>query len=188
MLLLSCHPTTPCAALHSLQATAEHTPEGGLRLRYLLNGDLAHILFPPPQAPVATDGLWEHTCFEAFIGVQGESAYREFNFSPSGQWAAYAFSSYRQRLAWMASHAPEVTFSLAPEGSKDGDGLQLDAFIAAADLPVNPKGKALELGLTAVIETTTGKKSYWALKHPPERPDFHQRAGFTATLRQQAAK
>ncbi|MEB4590667.1 DOMON-like domain-containing protein [Candidatus Thiothrix sp. Deng01] len=178
MLLLSCHPATPCAALHSLHATAEHIPESGLRLRYVLNGDLARILLPPPQAPVAADGLWEHTCFEAFISVQGENGYREFNFSPSSQWAAYAFSDYRQRLEWVANHAPEVKFSLAPEDGKDGDRLQLDAFIAAADLPVNPDGKALVLGLTAVIETTTGEKSYWALKHPTGRPDFHQRNGF----------
>jgi hypothetical protein len=29
------------------------------------------------------------------------------------------------------------------------------------------------LGLSAVIEETSGHKSYWALAHPPGRPDFH---------------
>ena len=34
------------------------------------------------------------------------------------------------------------------------------------------------IGLTAVIETATGAKSYWALHHPAEKPDFHHRNGF----------
>ncbi len=57
--------------------------------------------------------------------------------------------------------------------------LQLEAVIAAADLPV---GEPLELGLTAVIEEIDGSHTYWALHHPEARPDFHHRAGFTLSL------
>jgi hypothetical protein len=32
----------------------------------------------------------------------------------------------------------------------------------------------LVLGAAAVIETQTGVLSYWALKHPAGKPDFHQ--------------
>ena len=39
--------------------------------------------------------LWRHTCFEAFIAVEGQPAYHEFNFAPSGEWTVYAFSGYR---------------------------------------------------------------------------------------------
>ena len=170
MLTLHCHPTTPCSAVHSLQVAVERTADGDLRLQYALRGELAHIRIPSLQAPLATDGLWEHTCFEAFIGVQGDSGYHEFNFSPSSQWAAYAFSGYRERLAWQASDAPEVAF---------GADFLLQALIPATTLPANPARKPLQLGLTAVIETVTGEKSYWALKHPTEKPDFHHRHGFT---------
>ena len=31
----------------------------------------------------------------------------------------------------------------------------------------------LRLGLSAVIEDDSGKLSYWALKHPSGKPDFH---------------
>ena len=40
----------------------------------------------------------------------------------------------------------------------------------------------LLLGLTAVIESTDGSLSYWALAHPRGVPDFHARAGWTARL------
>jgi hypothetical protein len=39
-----------------------------------------------------------------------------------------------------------------------------------------------QIGLTAVIETATGEKSYWALHHPAEKPDFHHRGGFALSL------
>jgi hypothetical protein len=77
------HPATPCPAIHTLNATVERLADGDLRLRYTLRGDVAQVLIPAPQPPVFTDGLWQHTCFEAFVAVEGETAYREFNFSPS---------------------------------------------------------------------------------------------------------
>ena len=39
--------------------------------------------------------FWEQTCFEIFIGVQGEDYYREINLSPSQAWQAYQFEEYR---------------------------------------------------------------------------------------------
>ena len=33
-------------------------------------------------------------------------------------------------------------------------------------------------GLAAVIEETNGRRSYWALAHPPGKPDFHHADGF----------
>jgi hypothetical protein len=164
LLTLHCHPATPCTAVHSLQVTLERGVDGSLHLQYILRGDLAHIRIPALQAPAATDGLWQHTCFEAFIGVQGNSLYHEFNFSPSRQWAAYAFSGYRERLAW-TGHVSSLP--------------DCQAIIPTAAFPPNPQEKPLQLALTAVIETITGEKSYWSLYHPTEHPDFHHRDGFT---------
>jgi len=42
------------------------------------------------------DELWKTTCFEAFLRADGEEAYREWNFAPSGDWAAYDFVTYRE--------------------------------------------------------------------------------------------
>ena len=38
------------------------------------------------------------------------------------------------------------------------------------------------LGLSAVIEDTSGGKSYWALAHPPGKPDFHHADCFALEL------
>lgn len=168
---LYCHPATPCPAVASLQASVTCTADGGLHLCYHLRGDLAQVRIPAPQAPLFTDGLWEHTCFEAFVGVAGNSAYHEFNFSPSGQWAAYAFSDYRQRVEWVGKSSG---FPLLQRGNPED-------FLLQAPIPIDnlPVGSPLQLNLTAVIELLDGSKSYWALKHPTERPDFHHRDGFT---------
>ncbi len=56
----------------------------------------------------------------------------------------------------------------------------LEAHIPAALLSTD--SGSLHIGLSAVIEAADGTLSYWALTHPGERPDFHQRAAFTLRL------
>ena len=172
---LTCHADTASTAVRTMHVKVEPQPQG-LYLCYELTGDLAQLCIPAPQAPAAVDGLWEHTCFEAFVAVEGKTSYHEFNFSPSGQWAAYAFSDYRVRSTWTVSQAPAISFT------QTNEYLLLEAIIAVADLPLNIAGKPLQLGLTAVIEANDGSRSYWALRHPEARPDFHQRAGFILPL------
>lgn len=148
---------------------------GALHLRYegLATGDR---VFPVPAATGAAegavDGLWRHTCCEAFVGRTGEAAYREFNFSPSGEWAVFAFSGYRQRTAAEFATRPAVTFG------RDAGRWHLDALIPAALLPDGE----LELGLAAVLEAGDGRLDYLALHHPADHPDFHDRRGFILRL------
>ncbi|MDD5461162.1 MAG: DOMON-like domain-containing protein [Methylococcales bacterium] len=168
---LTCHADTVSTAVRTMNVKVESQPEA-LRLSYELTGDLGQIRVPAPQPPIVIDGLWEHTCFELFIGAQGKAGYREFNFSPSGRWAAYAFDDYRMRNAWTASRAPVISFA------QSSNHLLLEAVIAAEDLPQNKADEPFQLGLTAVIEANDGRLSYWALHHPEVRPDFHHRAGF----------
>jgi hypothetical protein len=173
---LICHGGTVFTAVRSLHVKVELQPQGALQLSYELTGNLAQICIPVPQSPSAVDGLWGHTCFELFVAVEGEAGYHEFNFSPSGQWAAYAFSDYRVRSALAVSRMPVISFT------QSYGQLQLEAVIAAVDLPQNIAGKPLQLGLTAVIEADDGSRSYWALHHSTPRPDFHDRAGFILSL------
>jgi hypothetical protein len=168
---LHSHPAAPAAAVRSLSVEIEQSPEAGLTLRYRLTGDLAKILLPAAPRSGACDGLWRHTCFEAFIAGHAP-AYREFNFSPSGQWAAYAFSGYRERTPWTLGRAPAIEVLRTP------DLLALTARISSADLPAG----CLQLGLAAVVESTDGNLSYWALHHAGERPDFHDRTSFVYSL------
>ena len=177
---LHCHPATPAPMVRALEARAAFNPDGSLTLAYRLWGDTVRLAIPQPQPPTAKDSLWEHTCFEAFIGIRGHSAYREFNFSPSSQWAAYAFFDYRQRdEAFVCKTAPIITSQLF------AGRFELIATIPASALPHNPE--TLEIGLSAVVEAADlvdGRHSYWALKHPAERPDFHHRDAFSLILNQ----
>ena len=109
-----------------------------------------------------------HTCFEAF--AMRAAGYREFNFSPSTEWAAYDFDGYRAGMRNADVLAPRI------EGRHGQEHYEL---FVAFDLP----GEApWRLALTAVIEEADGVKSYWALKHPPGKPDFHHVDGFVLEL------
>jgi len=173
---LHCHIDTPCPAVHSLQFELERCPGGPIKLRYRLTGDLTKILIPESKPPIATDGLWRHTCFELFVARTDTPAYYEFNFSPSGQWAAYAFSGYRTRMPWTISRPPIIELTQTRNESR------LTARIADAELLFESNEHALQLGVSAVIESVDGALSYWALHHPSERPDFHERTGFVCPL------
>ncbi|MDB5802613.1 MAG: hypothetical protein JWL63_3552 [Rhodocyclales bacterium] len=152
--------------------------DGLLQLRFELKGAANGLRIPAPTHADFADELWRHTCFEAFVGTSESSAYREFNFSPSGQWAAYAFTDYRQRDAtWRPVQAPLTTLRSA------ADGFTLEASIPAALLPT--RSANLHIGLTAVIEANDDALSYWALTHRSDQPDFHQRASFTLRLASQ---
>jgi hypothetical protein len=148
----------------------------GLLLCYDVIGDTAGLRLPPPAKPGRADGLWQHTCFEVFAGLDGESAYREFNFAPSGQWAAYHFLDQRQRdenaeATWNLAETP-IHCAVAPRS------LRLQAWLPLDALPARSAAARWTVGLTAVIETTDGQLSYWALRHPGSRPDFHHRGGW----------
>lgn len=182
---LLCHPATPCAAVRGIEVTVhwQVAPQPALLLAFTLHGDLKRVLLPAPKpTPARVDGLWQHTCFEAFIGVEGDSAYREFNFAPSGDWAAYRFSAERVRdadaeAATESLAAPRITTS----GWREADAFTLCAEIPAGCLP-SLSNTPWPLSLTAVIELTDGGLTYWALHHPAPHPDFHLRAGWTARL------
>ena len=114
------------------------------------------------------DGLWQHTCMEAFI-AGADGSYCEFNFSPPGAWAAYAFDSYR---AGMRDRETSPALILCDKGE--------DFFEVAATIDVI--GLSGKLSLTAVVEEADGTKSYWALAHANGQPDFHHAACFAAML------
>jgi len=74
------HPSTPETAF-GVAAGVERVA-GGLRFAYRVVGDLAAVRVPPPAPARRTDRLWEHTCFEAFVAVDGEPGYVELNAAP----------------------------------------------------------------------------------------------------------
>ena len=154
--------------------------DGHLALAYRLSGEIDRLLIPEPLPSGRADSLWEHTCFEVFIAVGGAAAYHEFNFSPSGQWAAYAFSGYRQRDAAGSRQLASIS-SPHIVTHRFADRLELDVLISPDALPPGAAGR-LQLGVSAVVEAADGRCTYWALCHATGRPDFHRRDVFTLEL------
>jgi len=140
-------------------------------LRYMLAGALDLIAIPELRSSERADELWRHTCFEAFIAL-GDGAYYEFNASPSTQWALYRFDGYRagMEIAHALPH-PELTIE------RGAGRFDLTTRLRMPGLPHTAR-----MGLSAVIEAADGAKSYWSLKHPEGKPDFHHADGFALEL------
>lgn len=172
---LQCHPAAACAAARAVTASVAAGAAGGWRLSFTVTGDMARLRLPAPaHAATAADGLWRHTCLEAFVGDPQSARYHEFNFSPSGHWAAYVFAAERLRQP-AAAPLPPPRIACA----RDAGSLRLTADLPAAALPPVAKAGGWLLGLAAVIEQDDGRLSHWALAHPAAQPDFHRRAGWT---------
>lgn len=174
---LTRHPESDACATERIEAQVGWTRSNALVLTYALTGDLIGLRIPPPQAPCRAERLWQHTCFEAFVAFKGSPEYYEFNFAPSGEWAVYGFQRYRDGTPLEDDMlAPKITVcNLA-------GGLDLEATVRLDRLPaIGPRAR-LRLALAAVIEDESGMLSYWALRHPPGKPDFHHPEAFALEL------
>lgn len=148
-----------------------------LLLSYILTGNVRDVRMPPVTAPMRSDELWRHTCFEAFVRASVGSVYYEFNFAPSMQWAAYRFSSYRREMSVaMEVSAPIFKVQSRPDHYTLQATLKLDRLLGV------PRHAGWRLGLSAVIEDADGGMSHWALAHPPGKPDFHHADCFVHEL------
>jgi hypothetical protein len=173
---LKCHPSARAPRIRDIQVLVRRSASDELHMTYCLNGDIPQIRIPTASAPRIGTQLWRHTCFEAFIAVEGQSAYHEFNFAPSGEWAVYAFLGYRKRGPQMTEITPP---RIAVRSTQSR--LELDTLVRLDGLSTVHRRSPLRLGLSAVIEDHDGL-SYWALRHPADKPDFHNADGFALLL------
>lgn len=165
---LLCHPKTPALAVPNIGVQIIHDP-AYLSLLFSVGAPSSTLSVPTPQKPYRTDGLWRTTCFELFVRGDGRG-YTEYNFSPSSQWAAYAFTDYRAGMKPLeAVEPPQVRWC------DEGQFVVLSVMLE----PMPAGGR---IALTAVIEELDGTKSYWALAHPPGAPDFHHPDCFVLDL------
>lgn len=170
------HPETPPSEPgFKLWANVDHAGALGVvattNIWFGIGAPASRFVIPDATEAERADDLWQTTCFEAFLKDPESDAYREWNFAPSGQWAAYDFTSER-------------------EGRTDPDVVEayirmednLTWWALGATIAVDADVRWL-LGVSAVLEEKDGTKSYWALAHPDAaKPDFHNPACFTAHL------
>ncbi len=167
------HPQSPFDAIRRFVVeVGQDSWPGELRIRYRIDGDMKRLHLPPPEFARRADGLWQHTCFEAFLRPASGESYHEFNFAPSGGWAAYRFDARRTGRSLPAMPAPPAHFMRHPLHC------ELTADIPVGLLPGLAGAAAVDLGIAAVVESSDGGLSYWALSHGGAKPDFHDPATF----------
>jgi hypothetical protein len=171
-LQLSPHPDFPSIAVTAITVDAGRREGGQLVLRFHVEGDLEGAIWPEFDGPAGReDGLWQHSCFEAFVGVVGEPGYCELNFATSAKWAAYRFDDYRAGMRDLDHVAHSGNWTMPPS--------EMKARFVIRDLD---QPREWRLGVSVIIEAKDGSKSYWALKHPPGKPDFHHADCFAARI------
>jgi hypothetical protein len=174
---LKLHPDSRCADGLTIDVGVTRESPSTLALTYFLSGDIDALRLPPAAATARRDNLWRHTCLEAFARARDGDSYVEFNFAPSTEWAAYRFGGYRKGMAPADEvGAPRVNVRSARES------VVLQASVDLSKLLLLPRDAVWRLGLSAVIEEMNGRISYWALAHPPGKPDFHHSDCFALEL------
>ena len=175
--MLNLHPFSRDISTPAIDLMAKLDRHGDiLAIEYHLQGDLDTPIVPPPVSqPTRKSLLWEHTCFEFFLGVPGLPEYWEFNLSPAGDWNIYHLDNYRQGLR------EELAFRSLPfELTLQPNSLVLKLEVDLGHIIKSTQD--LEVSVTSVIESRTGEISYWAVNHPGETADFHLRDSFRSSL------
>lgn len=165
------HPAFAPKDIEGVSVRWSELDDGRLMLRYRVDG-CASLSLPEFRGKGRGDELWSTTCCELFLN-DGGGAYRELNFSPSQQWAAYRFAGYRgNRENFDPRRDPEIK----PE-------LGHSIFMLTVFLDKRELQGAQSAALSAVLHEEDGKRpSYWALAHNGLKPDFHDPACFRVAL------
>jgi len=171
--VLKAHPSTPNDAVRSIGVRLRAVEPGVLEFGYSMSAEMSRVCVPSTDLGVRTDALWRHTCFEAFVAPADGAAYYEFNFSPSLNWAAYRFTAYRDGMSTV-----EINRGLEITVRRGHDDLELTSTVRLGQVNDLRDAHRWRIALAAVIEDKNGRLSYWGLRHPPGKPDFHHATGF----------
>src|SRR5260370_31796663 len=143
---LTCHPSIRAEAVRSIKVLVRRSASAELQMTFRLDRDIPRILISPPAVSRFATDLWRHTCFEAFVAIEGQPAYHEFNFAPSGEWAVYAFRGYRDGgLLHNEMMRPDIVVR------STGTRLELDALVRLDGLSDIHACASLRIGLSAGI-------------------------------------
>lgn len=150
----------------------------GITLDFQVDGPIKNLKLPPlDKACLRADNLWQSTCFEAFLSItqNPDSPYFEVNIAPDGRWNLYQLTSYRQNLLPVAN---------IPMPAIQVDASELTYKLQARWQHLSPEvfNHSFHVGLTVILESQKGEKSYWALAHKSPQADFHNKASFTVIV------
>lgn len=115
--------------------------------------------------------LWKSTCLEIFWKRKEEEKYWEFNLSSDLNWNIFSFDQYRQ-----PQEREDLAFKSVNFSKKSSTPVK---FYIELDLALSGiVQEKIQVGITSVLEHNNQQKSYWALTHKGEKPDFHLKESF----------
>ncbi|HTH29271.1 MAG TPA: DOMON-like domain-containing protein [Sphingobium sp.] len=180
---LVCHAASRMPAIEAVRVQVERQHGWRLALQYQVVGDISTVVMPLIMAQERADELWRTTCFELFLSRPGIEGYLELNFSPSSRWAAYGFERYRSgRKIMDRLEVSRLDIRVSP------NTLELGVMVDISCIAPEKHSVTWQAGLSAIVETKDGEKSYWALAHGADKPDFHRRDCFVALLEAPASE
>ncbi len=141
-----------------------------IELVYGVSGDLTEIILPLFDKIERAGNLWENSCFEFFLAEKQNPEYREFNFSPSGKWNLYSFSSYRTNM----KECGKVDNIEIKSGKRKHEFFLNAVF----DFNLQKSLSVYEFQLAAILKTKAGTRRFFAIDNSSEKPDFHNRKFF----------
>lgn len=141
--------------------------ERGVRIKFMVSGPVKSLVWPEGKTKKRTEGLWNSTCFEVFAAQIGFSKYLEVNLSPAQEWDFYQFDSYRSGMKRVGAEG--VLENIVITISESQKTVQFEIHHPCLLTP------NLEISPTVVLQDNMGDKTYWAIQHKSDKPDFHWR-------------
>lgn len=168
-------PFTPTDYPRKVSAAVAQLP-GSLVCIWRMEGTLGVLGLKQAQelglqvgASKSNESLWKHTCFEIFCRPSAQQQrYQEWNFSASGLFNQYEFSSYRKLVTRGARSGPEPVVGLLVMAQENWVEVVAQFPCSVNSVWVSP---------TLVVKTEKGHE-YWAIRHCGAAPDFHHPASF----------
>lgn len=159
----------------TISASLELTSEYELLLTFEFRGPIEKIQWGLlPHSTNRKDELWKHTCLELFgsSAQRDSSPYFEINCALNGDWNAYEFTAYRQGMS------PSPTLNACLLGVQKISPAHLQARLQVTSTTTLSDRF---YGVCLVLESLSQEKTYWALSHNLEKPDFHAKMAWTAS-------
>ena len=129
----------------------------GIKLKYLVP-EKQNLVWPTYSGMSRTDKLWLSTCFELFLGAEGQSGYTELNVAPSGAWNCYHFDNYREGMRESKS------WELQRVEERNG--------YFSATFSGNLPPSHIRIGPSVILQLKSSELNYFAISHA-DQPDFH---------------
>jgi len=129
--------------------------------------------------------LWKNSCLEFFIKTSHSTSYHEWNFSFDGKhYAHFEFESHRKLIAKQPlCKQSALNFSLTQlEAQKIEIKITLDLSIAPSLLWSWINKNTLFVHPTFIHKDRAGVQHFFATRHPPTAPDFHNDRFYSAVV------